>query len=320
MIKKLTLLISVVVLFSTMLIAQSFTALYKFDSVKAPSTNPPVVGTGLIDPTPLPTATGVTFGSFSATGTPSNPNALKRFSFINWPLGATTAIDTYDTLTGSLSATEYYEVTLTPETGYTIDLDSIKFSVERSGTGIRTFAVKSSIDGYISNLAASINPVNAKLSVQTGDIFFWNLDATTSNQNGSKITLGGSSFTGLASPVTFRFYAWNAEANTGSFSIDNVSFAGTAAPATAIHNFPSKSSISVYPNPSTNGLFTVDLGNYSGKTIVTVYNIIGKVIFSNESTVGNKQTIDLSNVANGSYFVNIKNDKENTTKKITINK
>ncbi|MCE3279674.1 MAG: hypothetical protein K0S44_1865 [Bacteroidetes bacterium] len=44
--------------------------------------------------------------------------------------------------------------------------------------------------------------------------------------------------TDLASPVTFRFYGWNAEANTGTFSIDNVMISGTAtAPAALAASF-----------------------------------------------------------------------------------
>jgi len=311
MIKKITLLIIVATLSSTIIVAQSFTALYTFDSVKT--------STGLIDPTAVPTSTGVVFGSFSSTGVSANPNASGRFSFTGWPLGATAWNDVYSQLIDTLSATQYYEVTVTPSSGFTIALSSITFNAQRSGTGIRTYAVRSSADSYAANLPASINPANPKLSVQAGDVFFVNTDSTTTSQTGSTITLSGTDFTNITSAVTFRFYAWNAEGTGGTFGIDNVSLSGIASQATSITGFSEASAISVYPNPSANGLLTVDLGSYTGKKVITVYNIIGKIIFSKEinSSLKNEK-IDLSNEANGSYFVNIKNDKENSTKKITI--
>jgi hypothetical protein len=312
MIKKLTLFLSVATFSSSVLLAQSFSALYSFDSVKTTS--------GLIDPTPVPTATGVTFGSFSAMGTAVNPNAAGRFSFTGWPLGATTGIDLYSSLTGSINTAEYYEVTVTPSVGFSMTLSSITFKLQRSGTGIRTYAVRSNADTYATNLPASIAPANANLSVQTGDIFFWNLDATTSQQSGSTITLSGTDFTNSTSAKTFRFYAWNAEGTGGTFGVDTVMVNGSVTGTTAITSFTAGTSISVYPNPSADGIFTVNTGNSSAKTIVTVSNIIGKVVFSKELNVTGKETIDLSNEANGSYFVNIRNDKENSTKKITINK
>ncbi|HEY6160799.1 MAG TPA: PKD domain-containing protein [Bacteroidia bacterium] len=208
--------------------AQSFTGTYTFASV--------TTTTGTTDPTPPPTATGLTFGAFSATGTPANPNANGRFSFVNWPTGATNANDNYSSLTGTTDPNEYYEVTLSPAVGYSIALTGITFTVQRSGFGIRTYSVRSSLDNFATNLTASVNS-NTNLSVQGGDIFFWNFDATTSAQNGSTITLGAPNFNALTAPVTFRFYGWNSESGTGTFSIDNVVFAGTATALQVLADF-----------------------------------------------------------------------------------
>lgn len=86
---------------------------------------------------------------------------------------------------------------------------------------------------------------------------------------------------------------------------------------TGINNYAATESISVYPNPSRNGIF-----NYStedAKAVITVYNIIGKQILNTEVNRGN-HTIDLSAQANGSYFIAVKTDKQLITKKIIINK
>src|SRR4051812_32149890 len=60
--------------------AQSFVATYDF--LLSGTT------TGTTDPTPPPTAVGVSFGSFSSVGyTPANPNATNRFSWTSNPTG-----------------------------------------------------------------------------------------------------------------------------------------------------------------------------------------------------------------------------------------
>lgn len=309
--RKKTSLLSIAMLSAAVSIAQNFTAVYDFTDVTNSS--------GLTDPTAAPMAPGVAFGSFSATGTSANSNAGSRFSFTSWPAGATTGDDTYSSLTGTVNTSEYYGVTVGPENGYTLDLTDITFSVQRSGTGIRTYIVRSSVDGFASNLPASINPVNVKLSVATGNIFFWDQDATTSNQNGSTITLGAANFTNLTAPVTFRFYGYNSEGTAGTFSIDNVTFTGAAnAVATSIANGFVTTATAIYPNPSANGIFTI--ADFSGERIVSVYNSIGKMILTKKVNAFSENTIDLSSEANGFYFITLKNNKAIETQKIIISK
>lgn len=295
---------------SAFVFAQSFTAAYTFDSVKTTS--------GLTDPTPLPTATGVVFGNFIAAGTPTNPNSTIRFNFTDWAIGATTGNNNYASLTGVVDTAEYYKVTIAPAGGFTFSLTDITFKIQRSGTGIRTYAVRSSVDNFATNLAASINPANTKLSSQAGDIFFWNYDSITSAQNGSTITLGGN-FTVITAPVTFRFYAWNSEGSSGTFSIDDVTINGTATPVTGI-NKEIKNEILFFPNPSSTGMFTVSLPTASEPTTITIYDIVGKVILTKQLTNAVIQEINLLNQPNGCYFISINTGIEIFTQKIIINK
>ena len=220
-------------------------------------------------------------------------------------------------MTGAINTAEYYEVTLTPQAGYSITGDSIKFSFERSGTGVRNYAVRSSLDGFSANLNAVYAAPNINVEVLPGNIFFLKKDIQT-NQNRNIILLDAS-FANLVAPVTFRFYAWNAEAPTGTFSIDNVNFIGSSALATGVSE-KKDTDISLYPNPSRSGLFTIDLNMLSGKSNIRIYDIVGNAIYSTETFSIAKQSIDLSNVANGSYFVSITNNNVTTTKKIVVNK
>ncbi|MCY7422212.1 MAG: T9SS type A sorting domain-containing protein [Chitinophagaceae bacterium] len=217
---KLLLLCIAVFFGKTILTAQNFVATYSFANTATTS--------GRVDPTPSLAVGGIDFGHFVAVapnGNPNtlsdNPNASGRFSFAGWPRGATNGSDNF---TGSFNADQYYEVVISPETYYTLQFDSIKFTVQRSGTGIRQYAVRSSLDGFASNIAGSINPINASLQV-VGNNIFQITDATSAAQNGSKVSFAANSIT---STVTLRFYGWNAESTAGTFSIDNVSVYGSA--------------------------------------------------------------------------------------------
>lgn len=228
--KKITLFIAATTL-SLFSMAQSFTAVYPFTSVTATS--------GTTDPTVVPTAPGATFGSFTYVGAQINPNAAGRFSFVGWSIGALNADDNYANYSGSLDPANYYQVIITPTAGNTLSLTQINFDMRRSATGPRTYAIRSSADGFAANLPASISPANPNLTVQTGNVFLWAFDATvnTANQLGSTITLSGAPYTNATSAITFRIYAWNAEATTGSFGVDNVTFTGSTAVAPLAANF-----------------------------------------------------------------------------------
>ncbi len=304
--KKTLLLIAI--LFSGIANAQ---LLYTFDSVKTTS--------GTTDPTPVPVVgPDLTCGSYTATGTPANSLAAFRFDFSDWALGSTGGVaDTlYSGMTGSINTAEYYEVTLTPNPGYTITGDSIKFHFERSGTGVRTYAVRSSLDGFTTNLTAVYGLPTTNVDVQAGNVFFLKRDITT-NQTRNIIVLGPS-FMNLSAPVTFRFYAWNAEGTGGTFSIDNVNFIGSSALATGITE-KNKTEVSVYPNPS-NGLCFADLDDLTGKITITVSDIIGNVILTKETTSNARQAIDLTKLTNGNYFIRFITDTQVITKKITLSK
>ena len=212
--------IVVAVFFAANASAQSsFVATYDFGSVV-------MSAGGQTDPTTPPAVPDLTFGSFTSVGASGNPNAGGRFSFTSQPTGGVNTSDDFTQFTGSLNPAAYFEVTITPLSLIELQLDTIAFTVQRSGTGIRNYAVRSSVDGYAANLPASISSANANLAVGPGNEFKWVLDSVSAAQNGSLVTLG-LPHASLTSPVTFRFYGWNAEAGTGTFSIDNVAFSGS---------------------------------------------------------------------------------------------
>jgi hypothetical protein len=114
---------------------------------------------------------------------------------------------------GALNPSAYLEFTITPNTGYHIDLSSVVLTMRRSttgtaaGSGPTSWSLRSSVDGYTSDLGSN--------------------SITTSIQNFT-ITLG-SSFLMKTTAVTFRLYGYNANVTTGGLNrlvMDNVSING----------------------------------------------------------------------------------------------
>ena len=81
--------------------------------------------------------------------------------------------------------------------------------------------------------------------------------------------------------------------------------------------------VSVFPNPN-NGIFTVKLSSESNESVkLSVRNIVGESIFSEELITVNGEfmkTIDLSNYAEGIYFLILKNNNRVLTEKIVVQK
>lgn len=201
--------------------SKALTGTYTFGSVTTSS--------GATDPSAVPQATdsAITYSSPVATGVSTNSSTASVFEFSDWDTGALNGETSYAGLTGAINTTKYYEFSVSPELAQALTMTGITFNVNRDTNGIRTFAVRSSADGYAANLSATITPTNPNLSVQSGNVFFINTDITTSLV-GSKITLSGASFTNINNATrTFRIYGWNAEDSTGTFGVDNIALTGT---------------------------------------------------------------------------------------------
>ena len=296
--------------------AQNFVASYGFANVSA--------STGTVDPTPVPVVNGATFSPFTAVGSFTNPNASGRFTYTGWPTGATNGVDTYSNYTGALTPTVYYEVSIAPMPGYSLTLNSLIFSMRRSSTGVRNFAVRSSVDSYSNNLPATVTASN--MSVVTPDIFFWTYDATsnTSDQRGNTITLGGQSFSALTNSVSFRFYAWNSEGAGGTFSIDSVVFNGFASNGTQtlnttyIQQEATNEQVSVWPNPTHGGIVTIQA---AGKIEnVELINLLGEVVFRQKNPNADERlNLNLTNLSEGTYFMRVSgSNRVLQTKKLVL--
>ncbi|MBI3511558.1 MAG: T9SS type A sorting domain-containing protein [Bacteroidetes bacterium] len=75
---------------------------------------------------------------------------------------------------------------------------------------------------------------------------------------------------------------------------------------------------SIFPNPSS-GKFVFQSKNIFSPTEISITNILGEIIYQTVISNSN-QEIDLSDQANGIYFVNARNEKGSFTQKIIIQK
>jgi hypothetical protein len=297
--------------------SQAFLASYGFGAVTSTS--------GVNDPTPPPTITGLTCGAFSANGVGTNPSAGARFSFDTWGTGATTGIDTYSTMTGSLSVNKFYSVTFTPQTNYCITFTSMQYDVRRSGTGVRNWALRSNDDGYTANITCSVAPTQTNCSIVGSNIMFWNFDATstTTDQKGCSFLFSGSGFTNIVVPRTLHFYAWNAEGNTGTFSIDSVRINGSATICSGIGEITHdlNAGFKFYPNPTNDGILYLE-PKTNNAIKIEVLNILGSVVARENKTVSanEKVVLDLNTLPGGTYFVRITEGNKVSTEKFFISK
>lgn len=97
----------------------------------------------------------------------------------------------------AIDLTKYIEFTITPLAGYQMTITSVVFLYQRSGSGPLTFALRSSLDAYASNLGGAL----AGSDVTGTQTFNFSFSALTPS---------------CSSPITFRLYAYAAELTTGT--------------------------------------------------------------------------------------------------------
>lgn len=137
--------------------------------------------------------------------------AAGTFSAKSWTTGNTADLN------------DYFSFSITPQAGYELSLTSLILDEQRSGTGIQSWAVRSSLDSFVSDLGTFSVPDNTSLRS----------DQTT--------TLDAS-FNSITSAIEFRIYGYEAEGNAGTWRLDNVRLEGLltspAAPASVPESLP----------------------------------------------------------------------------------
>ena len=103
--------------------------------------------------------------------------------------------------TAAIDLTAYFEFTLTPNVGCEIDFTSFVYTGQASGTGPTSFALRSSVDGFVANIGAP-------------------------TAGGLTISLAAAAYQNITTAITFRLYAWGASASGGTWSVNDFTFNG----------------------------------------------------------------------------------------------
>jgi hypothetical protein len=137
------------------------------------------------------------------------------------------AITTSGFLSSATDFTKYYQFSITPNGGFNMNLSAVTFQTQRSNTGPATWVLRSSLDGYASNIATGSVP-------------------TAFAQQTSGVLTSNPAYQGISSETIFRIYGLSATSTGGTMRIDNLIIEGSTAPAsTAPLVIVSKSSIAV---------------------------------------------------------------------------
>jgi hypothetical protein len=243
------------------------------------------------------TASSVSSGYAGASG--GNNASLASYAVA----GSNTSLDI--TLTGTASATNksnaYLEFTITPTTNYEVSITGISFGARSTSTGPQAFAIRTSKDGYTTNIASGTIP------------------------NTSNWTLITPNVTGIATKaaITVRIYTYNGIGNAIS-GTPNVRFddlivtTSTVLPVTLksisaslINNQPQ---INWETSNETNFDYFVVEKSFDAKKFVEIGNVI-----SNKANNGSAyQYVDISKTLNTQFFRLKMVDKDGTFRYSTV--
>ena len=198
------------------------------------------------------------------------------------------------------------------------------------------------------NFSSNDNPTLAALNLTTDD---WGVELSwvVSNQIGDTVIQGGgySNISGgeiinenlCLSDSCFTFTLYDSAGDgyccgfgsggllllnpTGDTLAIDTTFNGSSISfpfclTTAINaSTQTENTFNIYPNP-TKGIFTIS-SNINSPYNITIYDVLGKVIYQKENETNDSTQIDIGNVKKGIYFVSIVSENERVVKRLVIN-
>jgi len=181
----------------------------------------------------------------------SGANANNRYNASGWS-------------TGAIDLNDYFEFTINPNSGYSINFISFVYTSQVS-SGTPSHAFRSSLDGFSANIG-------------------------TPTTTGATIPLSGTNYQGITGPITFRFYSYGLAAGATTFSINDFTFNGTVSSA-------SSPTIIVTPASLTNFTYVVGTGPSEAQT----FSVSGTNLNGSNVTITAPTNFQVSSSEDGSY-------------------
>ena len=141
------------------------------------------------------------------------------------------------------------------------------------------------------------------------------------SQNGGT-TSEAISYTAAAGTYYVRVYGYSGALSTTLCYTLNVTF-GTATKSVTVPIAFVSDNLTVSPNPVNSVANLSFKSKVAGTASVTITNQLGGIVLSKTITVAvglNKNTIDVSNLANGLYYIKLQNDATIEMARIVVNK
>lgn len=218
----------------------------------------------------------------------------------SWTAGSGVPYATNQTNWGATSAAtaKYFHFTISANDDYEISLDNISFewratangpaaiTVEINGSEVSTFdAVENSTNVFSASLdnflAAGVEEVEVRIKG-------WD--------NGSRSTDG-----------------------SGFFRINDVRLDGEVDTSLSSPEFLASESFSIYPNPTTNGQFTVASNTLMGEEAhVRILNSLGQEVFAQRYTASSEIRVNAGRLSKGMYIVVLSQNNQQQTQKLII--
>ena len=213
-------------------------------------------------------------------------------------------------LNTAASGSAYFEFTLVPSSGNAVSLAGISFASRGTSTGPLAYAIRSSLDGFTSNLA-------------TGSLLN---TSVWSAYNTVSMSLNAS--VGIA--VTVRIYGYNgigtASSNVANWRIDDLVVSGSVngfnasqcytllvnAASTLFRQASNNNTIeyiSIAPNPA-HDYFKININEAILKNAsLIIYNTNG-VVVKRQFIYANQQEVDISMLSKGFYLLKLANGEK----------
>ncbi|MBI3519427.1 MAG: T9SS type A sorting domain-containing protein [Bacteroidetes bacterium] len=251
--------------------------------------------------------TSGTYGNTAGTNTAGDNYMAQKYSLTTYSLNMPATVLGVQAImeatgTGTISAEIYSDNAGTPGTllgtSGACDISTINTN---SNTAVFIFSTPVALTG--TDFYVAINFVDLA-AAGTGTINIAQTNTCTTNTSGAWEQFNDNSWNAYADPNN-----WDWTTDLGIFPYVSADF------STGIKSL-SASVISLYPNPTT-GVLNVNATEANSS--LEVYNIIGSKVFSSALVKGNN-SIDLSGLSNGSYFVKMNSNNQVITKKVVISK
>jgi hypothetical protein len=177
--------------------------------------------------------------------------------------------------------------------------------------------IVNSPSSYIEKLEVKVGP-SATPAGQTTTLFSnTNITNTSYALANATATPAVAVFTPGAGTQYVGFHVFS-DANQGNLYIDDINI--TASVVTATSSAALLRAVTVFPNPSTTGLFDLEIhgAQAKGNLGVLVTNALGQQVYTGAARDNYTNRLDLGGLAPGLYYLQVRNGAETMTRQLAI--